>query len=172
MKRLIFLLFASVLVLVACGNNEDKKEEPKKETKSKEKKADKEKGNKKKQDKEVAKQPQQHSDEQPNSQEQTVEMPQQQNNNGYQQPEQQASQNYVPQQETSAVDKNTVTEYYNGQSHTTTNNPVRDNYVPGGTDPVYEREYKHFYTPEEAQRAQEESDAILREMGLEPSHYE
>ncbi|GAB0229957.1 hypothetical protein [Staphylococcus pseudintermedius] len=172
MNRLIFLLFASLLVLSACGN-ENEKEEPKKETKSKEKKVDKEKESKKTKDKEVAKQPQQQSDEQPKSQGQTVEQPQQpQNNNGYQQPEQQTSQNYVPQQETSAVDKNTVTEYYNGQSHTTTNNPVRDNYVPGETDPVYEREYKHFYTPEEAQRAQEESNRILIEDGLEPGHYE
>ncbi|HAR5710605.1 TPA: hypothetical protein I1471_001430 [Staphylococcus pseudintermedius] len=98
MKRLMFLLFASLLVLSACGN-EKEKEEPKKETKSKEKKVDKE--NKKKQDKEVVKQSEQQSDEQPNSQEQTVEQPQQpQNNNGYQQPEQQTSQNYVPQQNT------------------------------------------------------------------------
>ncbi|HCA7423960.1 TPA: hypothetical protein K8018_001580, partial [Staphylococcus pseudintermedius] len=98
MKRLMFLLFSSLLVLSACGN-EKEKEEPKKETKSKEKKVDKE--NKKKQDKEVVKQSKQQSDEQPNSQEQTVEQPQQpQNNNGYQQPEQQTSQNYVPQQNT------------------------------------------------------------------------
>lgn len=122
MNRLIFLLFASLLVLSACGN-EKEKEEPKKETKSKEKNVDKDKENRKKkdkenQDKEVAKQPQQQSDEQPNSQEQTVEMPQQQNNNGYQQPEQQASQNYASQQETPVVNKNTVTEYYNGQTHT------------------------------------------------------
>nr|EKH2172970.1 hypothetical protein [Staphylococcus pseudintermedius] len=98
MKRLMFLLLTSLLVLSACGN-EKEKEEPKKETKSKEKKVDKE--NKKKQDKEVVKQSKQQSDEQPNSQEQTVEQPQQpQNNNGYQQPEQQTSQNYVPQQNT------------------------------------------------------------------------
>lgn len=116
MNRLIFLLFASLLVLSACGN-EKEKEEPKKETK--EKKVDKDKGDKKKQDKEVVKQSKQQSDEQPNSQEQTVEQPQQpQNNNGYQQPEQQASQNYASQQETPVVNKNTVTEYYNGQTHT------------------------------------------------------
>lgn len=170
MKRLMFLLFASLLVLSACGN-EKEKEEPKKETKSKEKKVDKE--NKKKQDKEVVKQSKQQSDEQPNSQEQTVEQPQQpQNNNGYQQPEQQASQNYASQQETPVVNKNTVTEYYNGQTHTTTNNPVREEYVEGETDPIYEHEYKHFYTPEEAQRAKEESDRILIEDGLEPGHYE
>ncbi|MDU9277600.1 hypothetical protein [Staphylococcus pseudintermedius] len=170
MNRLIFLLFASLLVLSACGN-EKEKEEPKKETK--EKKVDKDKGNKKKQDKEVVKQSKQQSDEQPNSQEQTVEQPQQpQNNNGYQQPEQQASQNYASQQETPVVNKNTVTEYYNGQTHTTTNNPVREEYVEGETDPIYEHEYKHFYTPEEAQRAKEESDRILIEDGLEPGHYE
>ncbi|EGQ2868510.1 hypothetical protein EOQ16_07765 [Staphylococcus pseudintermedius] len=172
MNRLIFLLFASLLVLSACGN-EKEKEEPKKETKSKEKKVDKDKGDKKKQDKEVVKQSKQQSDEQPNSQEQTVEQPQQpQNNNGYQQPEQQASQNYASQQETPVVNKNTVTEYYNGQTHTTTNNPVREEYVKGETDPIYEHEYKHFYTPEEAQRAKEESDRILIEDGLEPGHYE
>ncbi|EGQ3136464.1 TPA: hypothetical protein RJQ36_001757 [Staphylococcus pseudintermedius] len=170
MNRLIFLLFASLLVLSACGN-EKEKEEPKKETK--EKKVDKDKGDKKKQDKEVVKQSKQQSDEQPNSQEQTVEQPQQpQNNNGYQQPEQQASQNYASQQETPVVNKNTVTEYYNGQTHTTTNNPVREEYVEGETDPIYEHEYKHFYTPEEAQRAKEESDRILIEDGLEPGHYE
>ncbi|MCE5558935.1 hypothetical protein JL916_13625 [Staphylococcus pseudintermedius] len=100
MKRLMFLLFTSLLVLSACGNE---KEEPKKENQAKEKKVDKDKENRKKkdkenQDKEVAKQPQQQSDEQPKSQEQTVEQPQ--NNNGYQQPEQQTSQNYVPQQNT------------------------------------------------------------------------
>ncbi|MBA8760771.1 hypothetical protein GWK87_11065 [Staphylococcus schleiferi subsp. coagulans] len=100
MKRLIFLLFASILVLSACGGNE-KKEEPKKDTQSKEKKVDKDKGNKKEKDKEVAKQPKQQADEQPKSLEQTVELTQQQTqNNGYQQPEQQASQNYVPQQNT------------------------------------------------------------------------
>ncbi|MCE5580709.1 hypothetical protein JL894_13050 [Staphylococcus pseudintermedius] len=169
MKRLMFLLFASLLVLSACGN-EKEKEEPKKETKSKEKKVDKEKESKKTKDKEVTKQ--QQSDEQPNSQEQTVEIPQQQNNNGYQQPEQQASQNYASQQETPVVNKNTVTEYYNGQTHTTTNNPVREEYVEGGTNPIYEHEYKHFYTPEEAQRAKEESDRILIEDGLKPGHYE
>ncbi|ELI4043314.1 hypothetical protein Q7213_002273 [Staphylococcus pseudintermedius] len=170
MNRLIFLLFASLLVLSACGNQKEK-EEPKKETK--EKKVDKDKGDKKKQDKEVVKQSKQQSDEQPNSQEQTVEQPQQpQNNNGYQQPEQQASQNYASQQETPVVNKNTVTEYYNGQTHTTTNNPVREEYVEGETDPIYEHEYKHFYTPEEAQRAKEESDRILIEDGLEPGHYE
>lgn len=49
---------------------------------------------------------------------------------------------------------------YNGQSHTTTNNPIREEYVEGETDPIYKREYKHFYTPEEAQRAQENSDQI------------
>ncbi|EQA7712350.1 hypothetical protein ACX816_001570 [Staphylococcus pseudintermedius] len=98
MKRLMFLLFTSLLVLSACVNE---KEEPKKENQAKEKKVDKDKGNKKKQDKEVVKQSKQQSDEQPNSQEQTVEQPQQpQNNNGYQQPEQQTSQNYVPQQNT------------------------------------------------------------------------
>ncbi|EPU7770056.1 hypothetical protein ACVZOU_000049 [Staphylococcus pseudintermedius] len=100
MKRLMFLLFTSLLFLSACGNE---KEEPKKENQAKEKKVDKDKENRKKkdnenQDKEVAKQPQQQSDEQPKSQEQTVEQPQ--NNNGYQQPEQQTSQNYVPQQNT------------------------------------------------------------------------
>ncbi|HDU1348479.1 TPA: hypothetical protein REV32_000278 [Staphylococcus pseudintermedius] len=171
MNRLIFLLFASLLVLSSCGN-EKEKEEPKKENQAKEKKVDKDKENRKKKDKEVAKQPQQQSDEQPKSQEQTVEMPQQQNNNGYQQPEQQASQNYASQQETPGVNKNTVTEYYNGQTHTTTNNPVREEYVEGETDPIYEHEYKHFYTPEEAQRAKEESDRILIEDGLEPGHYE
>ncbi|MDU9266454.1 hypothetical protein [Staphylococcus pseudintermedius] len=171
MNRLIFLLFASLLVLSACGN-EKEKEEPKKENQAKEKKVDKDKENRKKKDKEVAKQPQQQSDEQPKSQEQTVEMSQQQNNNGYQQPEQQASQNYASQQETPGVNKNTVTEYYNGQTHTTTNNPVREEYVEGETDPIYEHEYKHFYTPEEAQRAKEESDRILIEDGLEPGHYE
>lgn len=103
MKRLMFLLFTSLLVLSACGNE---KEEPKKENQAKEKKVDKDKENRKKkdkenQDKEVVKQSKQQSDEQPNSQEQTVEQPQQpQNNNGYQQPEQQTSQNYVPQQNT------------------------------------------------------------------------
>lgn len=159
MKRLMFLLFASILVLSACGNDEEKKEEPKKETKSEEKKVDKEKKEEKK--KEVVKKPQQQSDE--NSQEQTIEQNQQ---------TQQQAQNYDPQQETPVVDKNTVTEYYNGQSHTTTNNPVKEEYVEGETDPIYEREYKRFYTEDEARRAQENSDAILREMGLEPGHYE
>ncbi|MFO3693842.1 hypothetical protein WER97_09045 [Staphylococcus felis] len=36
MKNLMFLLFASLLVLSACGNEEEKKEEPKKETETKE----------------------------------------------------------------------------------------------------------------------------------------
>ncbi|MDK3983738.1 hypothetical protein O0D34_00350 [Staphylococcus pseudintermedius] len=162
MKKLLFLLFTSILVLSACGN-EEKKEEPKKETKSTEKKVNKDKENKKVKDKEnQEKQPQQQSDKQPKSQEQAVEQSQQMR---------QQTQNYTFRQEPSN-DKNTVTEYYNGQSHTTTNNPVRDNYVPGETDPIYEREYKHFYTPEEAQRAQENSDAALREMGIEPETYE
>ncbi|HAR5802702.1 TPA: hypothetical protein I1516_001092 [Staphylococcus pseudintermedius] len=156
MKRLLFLLFTSILFLSACGDNE-KKEEAKKETKSKEKKVD-------KKEKEVVEK-QKQSDKQPQSQEQTNEQNQQM---------QQQTQNYAPQEENSTPysDKNTVTEHYNGQSHTTTNNPVRDNYVPGETDPIYEREYKHFYTPEEAQRAQENSDAALREMGIEPETYE
>ncbi|HCZ1965355.1 TPA: hypothetical protein RIA19_002477, partial [Staphylococcus aureus] len=49
---------------------------------------------------------------------------------------------------------------------------IREEYVEGETDTIYKREYKHFYTPEEAQRAQENSDQILREMGLEPERYE
>ncbi len=73
MKRLILLLFASILVLSACGDNEQK-EEPKKEDQSKEKKVDKDKENKKKKDKE--------------KQEKEV----------AKQPQQQTSQNYVPQQ--------------------------------------------------------------------------
>ncbi|EJQ7841130.1 hypothetical protein NZL48_001431 [Staphylococcus pseudintermedius] len=156
MKRLLFLLLASILVLSACGNEEEKKE-PEKETKSKEKKVD-------KKEKEVVEK-QKQSDKQPQSQEQTNEQNQQM---------QQQTQNYAPQEENSTPysDNNTVTEYYNGQSHTTTNNPVRDNYDSGETDPIYEHEYKHFYTPEEAQRAKEESDRILIEDGLEPGHYE
>lgn len=47
MKRLLGLLLASTLVLVACGNDENK-EESKKEVKSKEKKIEKEKENKSK----------------------------------------------------------------------------------------------------------------------------
>ncbi len=50
MKRLLGLLLASTLVLVACGNDENK-EESKKEVKSKEK-IEKEKENKSKKDKE------------------------------------------------------------------------------------------------------------------------
>ncbi|WP_340296436.1 hypothetical protein [Staphylococcus coagulans] len=73
MKRLMLLLFASILVLSACGDNEQK-EEPKKEYQSKEKKVDKDKENKKKKDKE--------------KQEKEV----------AKQPQQQTSQNYVPQQ--------------------------------------------------------------------------
>ncbi|MBA8772863.1 hypothetical protein [Staphylococcus coagulans] len=73
MKRLMLLLFASILVLSACGDNEQK-EEPKKEDQSKEKKVDKDKENKKKKDKE--------------KQEKEV----------AKQPQQQTSQNYVPQQ--------------------------------------------------------------------------
>ncbi len=33
--------------------------------------------------------------------------------------------------------------------------PIREEYVEGETDPIYKKKYKHFYTPEEAQRAQE-----------------
>ncbi|HEC2229527.1 TPA: hypothetical protein R1962_002315 [Staphylococcus delphini] len=151
MKKLLFLLFTSILVLSACGDNE------KKETKSKEKKVD-------KKEKEVVEK-QKQSDKQPQSQEQTNEQNQQM---------QQQTQNYAPQEENSTPysDKNTVTEYYNGQSHTTTNNPVRDNYVPEETDPIYEREYKHFYTEDEIRRAQEASDRALIEDGLEPETYE
>ncbi|EGQ4237865.1 hypothetical protein FDP74_05185 [Staphylococcus pseudintermedius] len=47
MKRLLFLLLASILVLSACGN-EKEKEEPKKEIQAKEKKVDKDKENKEK----------------------------------------------------------------------------------------------------------------------------
>lgn len=80
MKRLLGLLLASTLVLVACGNDENK-EESKKEVKSKEKKIEKEK--------EVAtqQQPDNQTVEQPQSQEQSV-----------QQPQQQLPQNSVPQQ--------------------------------------------------------------------------
>lgn len=51
MKRLLFLLFTSILVLSACGNEEEKKEpekkvEQKKENKPKEKNVDKDKENK------------------------------------------------------------------------------------------------------------------------------
>lgn len=51
MKRLMFLLFASLLVLAACGNEEEQKEpekkvEQKKENKAKEKNVDKDKENK------------------------------------------------------------------------------------------------------------------------------
>ncbi|WP_353420509.1 hypothetical protein [Staphylococcus coagulans] len=73
MKRLMLLLFVSILVLSACGDNEQK-EEPKQEDQSKEKKVDKDKENKKKKDKE--------------KQEKEV----------AKQPQQQTSQNYVPQQ--------------------------------------------------------------------------
>lgn len=47
MKKVLFLILASFLVLAACGNNEDNKSEDKKETKSteKESKKDKEKKN-------------------------------------------------------------------------------------------------------------------------------
>ncbi|HDC8405125.1 TPA: hypothetical protein O9M78_002511 [Staphylococcus aureus] len=90
MKRLLGLLLASTLVLVACGNDENK-EESKKEVKSKEKKIEKEKENKSKKDKEKEVATQQQSDnqtvEQPQSQEQSV-----------QQPQQQLPQNSVPQQ--------------------------------------------------------------------------
>lgn len=51
MNRLIFLLFASLLVLSACGNEEEKKapekkSEQKEENKTKEKNVDKDKKNK------------------------------------------------------------------------------------------------------------------------------
>lgn len=90
MKRLLGLLLASTLVLVACGNDENK-EESKKEVKSKEKKIEKEKENKSKKDKEkevaTQQQPDNQTVEQPQSQEQSV-----------QQPQQQLPQNSVPQQ--------------------------------------------------------------------------
>ncbi|HHC5994043.1 TPA: hypothetical protein ACN4WP_002379 [Staphylococcus aureus] len=89
MKRLLGLLLASTLVLVACGNDENK-EESKKEVKSKEKKIEKEKENKSKKDKEkevATQQPDNQTVEQPQSQEQSV-----------QQPQQQLPQNSVPQQ--------------------------------------------------------------------------
>ncbi|HIA6782399.1 TPA: hypothetical protein ACWRP5_002508, partial [Staphylococcus aureus] len=90
------------------------------------------------------------------------------NNNSNHNNEQQSNKNNY----TVIENGNKVTEIYNGQSFTTTNNPIREGYVEGETDPIYKREYKHFYTPEEAQRAQENSDQILREMGLEPERYE
>lgn len=91
MKRLLSLLLASTLVLIACGNDENK-EESKKEVKSKEKKIDKEKEkenkSKKEKEKEVAtQQPDNQIAEQPQSQEQAV-----------QQPQQQTLQNSIPQQ--------------------------------------------------------------------------
>lgn len=149
--KLFFVLFIVLsVVLSACGNDEVKEKENEKPKSSKEEKKKEDKSSKKKSDS---------SNEKPKE---TAA-----NTN-----ESQVNQNDYNQQPVQTADENTVIEHYNGQTHTTYNNPVQDNYVEGVTDPIYEREYKHYYTPEEAQRAQQNSDAILREMGLEPTRYE
>ncbi|PCF74744.1 hypothetical protein B4W72_02815 [Staphylococcus delphini] len=166
MKLLGTLALSSVLLLTACGKEDENKEKDNKtETTKKEEKKEKKTEDKKENKEEKTKEETANNNQQNNEQQDTQV-------NEQQQSQQQANQ--ASQQELSvpSEDKNTVTEYYNGQSHTTTNNPVRDNYTPGETDPIYEREYKHYYTPEEAQRAQEVSDRILIEDGLEPGHYE
>lgn len=148
MKKVVFTLFLGFLILSSCGNEVKEKEE-KSNSSTEEKKKEKKSTEKKK----------------TSNNDKT-------NNNANGQQNNQNTTNQSNQQPNQTADENTVTEYYNGQSHTTYNNAVQDRYVEGVTDPIYEREYKHYYTPEEAQRAQENSDAILREMGLEPTRYE
>ncbi|NJH87363.1 hypothetical protein GLV96_12410 [Staphylococcus agnetis] len=159
MKKILFVLFASLLVLSACGNQGETE-------KASEKKPSKSTVEKKKENKE-----EKSTEEKQSSN--TVEENQLSNtntNNGGS--ESKTNSNTQGQSNINYNDPNTVVETYNGQTHVTTNNTVNEYYIPGETDPIYEREYKHFYTPEEAQRAQENSDAALREMGLEPERYE
>ncbi|QDW87858.1 hypothetical protein [Staphylococcus hominis] len=155
MKKVLFLIFASLLVLGACGNQDET-----------------EKASEKKPSKSTVENKEEKSTEEKQSSN-TVEENQLSNtntNNG--ESENKTNSNTEGQSNINYNDPNTVVETYNGQTHVTTNNTVNEYYIPGETDPIYEREYKHFYTPEEAQRAQENSDAALREMGLEPERYE
>ncbi|MCO4327085.1 hypothetical protein MTR00_08215 [Staphylococcus agnetis] len=156
MKKILSVLFVSTLVLSACGNQDETE-------KASEKKPSKSTVENKKENKE-----EKSTEEKQSSN--TVEENQLSNtntNNG--ESENKTNSNT---QNINYNDPNTVVETYNGQTHVTTNNTVNEYYIPGETDPIYEREYKHFYTPEEIQRAQENSDAALREMGLEPERYE
>ncbi|CDR28689.1 hypothetical protein [Staphylococcus schweitzeri] len=163
MRRLFSLLLASTLILVACGSDGNEKKEKKESKKSEVRKETKKNDDKPKNEKKNRDVNQSNTERVQNRNN---------NNNNY------SSSNYNNQQPNNSnnykviENGDTVTEIYNGQSHTTTNNPVRDDYVEGETDPIYKREYKHFYTPEEAKRAQENSDQALREMGLEPERYE
>lgn len=164
MRRLFSLLLASTMILVACGNASNENKELEDEKKSEVKKEAKKNNNKPKNEKK-------NQDINKNNNEQVQNANNNQpvlNNNSNHNNEQQNNKNNY----TVIENGNKVTEIYNGQSFTTTNNPIREGYVEGETDPIYKREYKHFYTPEEAQRAQENSDQILREMGLEPERYE
>ncbi|WP_419790718.1 hypothetical protein RCF73_09650 [Staphylococcus chromogenes] len=159
MKKILFVLFASLLVLGACGNQDETE-------KASEKKPSKSTVENKKENKE-----EKSTEEKQSSN--TVEENQLSNtntNNGGS--ESKTNSNTQGQSNINYNDPNTVVETYNGQTHVTTNNTINEHYIPGETDPIYEREYKHYYTPEEAQRAQQNSDAILREMGLEPTRYE
>ncbi|PTF40654.1 hypothetical protein BUY11_10675 [Staphylococcus chromogenes] len=158
MKKILFVLFASLLVLGACGNQDETE-------KASEKKPSKSTVENKKENKE-----EKSTEEKQSSN--TVEENQLSNtntNNGGS--ESKTNSNTQGQSNINYNDPNTVVETYNGQTHVTTNNTINEHYIPGETDPIYEREYKHYYTPEEAQRAQQNSDAILREMGLEPTRY-
>ncbi|CDR62133.1 hypothetical protein [Staphylococcus schweitzeri] len=168
MRRLFSLLLASTLILVACGSDGNEKKEKKESKKSevrKETKKNDDKPKNEKKNRDV-------------NQSNTERVQNRNNNNNNNNNNNYSSSNYNNQQPNNSnnykviENGDTVTEIYNGQSHTTTNNPVRDDYVEGETDPIYKREYKHFYTPEEAKRAQENSDQALREMGLEPERYE
>lgn len=157
MRRLFSLLLASTLILVACGSDGNEKKEKKKSEVRKETKKNDDKPKNEKKNRDVNQSNTERVQNRNNNDNNSSNHNNQQLNN---------SNNYKV-----IENGDTVTEIYNGQSHTTTNNPVRDDYVEGETDPIYKREYKHFYTHEEAKRAQENSDQALREMGLEPERY-
>ncbi|PTG54695.1 hypothetical protein BU692_10190 [Staphylococcus chromogenes] len=162
MKKLLFVLFASLLVLGACGNQGEtekaSEKNPSKSTVENKKEKKEENASEEKESK--------------NTNEVSSEETQSANTSSDNGEFEQKTTNTQNQTNIDYNDPNTVVESYNGQTHVTTNNTINEHYIPGETDPIYEREYKHYYTPEEAQRAQQNSDAILREMGLEPTRYE
>lgn len=161
MKKILFVLFASLLVLSACGNQDETE-------KASEKKPSKSTVENKKENKEENASGEKESK---NTNEVSSEETQSANTSSDNGEFEQKTTNTQNQTNIDYNDPNTVVESYNGQTHVTTNNTINEHYIPGETDPIYEREYKHYYTPEEAQRAQQNSDAILREMGLEPTRY-
>ena len=162
MKKILSILFASLLVLGACGNQD----ETEKASEKKPSKSTVENKKEKKEEKPAEEKESNTSNEVSTEETESANTPSDNSKFGQKttKAQNQANIDYN--------DPNTVIETYNGQTHITTNNTINEHYIPGETDPIYEREYKHFYTPEEAQRAQENSDAALREMGLEPERYE